>query len=161
MDKFLLRQVIDELNAAYADCIDSDRLEEWPAFFTDPCLYRIVPRENSDASLPLALIYCDSRGMLEDRIVAHREANIYGPHAYRHLIGRACLLGNEDGLVMARTNYAVYRTWLDAANYGTSELYSVGHYRDRIRVEGDTAKLVERTVVADTSRVDSLLATPL
>ena len=30
-----LRLGIDELNAAYADCIDDDRLEEWPDFFVE------------------------------------------------------------------------------------------------------------------------------
>lgn len=161
MDKLRLSALVDDLNAAYAECIDGDRLEDWPAFFADPCLYRIVPRENADATLPLALIYCDSRGMLEDRIVAHREANIYGPHVYRHVIGRAHLTGIDGNTVDARTNYAVYRTWLDAASYGESMLYSVGEYRDRISVEGEKAVIVERTVVVDTARIDSLLATPL
>ncbi|MEM7543623.1 MAG: aromatic-ring-hydroxylating dioxygenase subunit beta [Pseudomonadota bacterium] len=161
MDKFVLRQLVDDLNAAYADCIDGDRLEEWPAFFTDPCLYRVMPRENTDADLPLALIQCDSRGMLEDRITAHREANIYGPHCYRHVIGRAHILCEEEDVISTRTNFSVYRTWLDAASYGDSELYSVGEYRDLISVEGDRAIFVERTAVTDTSRIDSLLATPL
>ena len=34
-------------------------------------------------------------------------------------------------------------------------------YRDRIAVSAGTARLVERTVVVDTARIDSLLATPL
>ncbi|MCB1746343.1 MAG: aromatic-ring-hydroxylating dioxygenase subunit beta [Gammaproteobacteria bacterium] len=161
VDKLVLRQAIDDLNAAYAACIDADRLEDWPAFFTDPCLYQVVPRENVDAGLPLALIRCDSRGMLADRVVAHREANIFGPHAYRHLIGRAHIVGEDGALVEARTNYAVYRTWLDSASYGETVLYSVGEYRDRIAVSAGTARLVERTVVVDTARIDSLLATPL
>ena len=134
MDKLVLRQAIDDLNAAYAACIDADRLEDWPAFFTDPCLYQVVPRENVDAGLPLALIRCDSRGMLADRVVAHREANIFGPHAYRHLIGRAHIVGEDGALVEARTNYAVYRTWLDSASYGETD--DIGYYgvKDRVHV---------------------------
>ena len=155
------RLLLDDLNAAYADCIDADRLEQWPDFFTDPCLYQILPRENRDAELPLAIVRCDSRGMLKDRIVAHREANIFGPHAYRHVIGRAHIVTEEENSIIAHTNYAVFRTWLDSANYGKSELYSVGEYRDRIVIEKGAAKLAERTVITDTSRIDSLLATPL
>ena len=34
MDRTALRLGIDELNAAYADCIDDDRLEEWPDFLS-------------------------------------------------------------------------------------------------------------------------------
>jgi anthranilate 1,2-dioxygenase small subunit len=161
VDRLVLRQLVDDLNAAYAECIDADRLEAWPDFFTDPCLYQVVPRENVDAGLPLALIRCDSRGMLADRVVAHREANIFGPHAYRHIIGRAHIVGEDGTIVVTRTNYAVYRTWLDSASYGETALYSVGEYRDRIAIEDDSARLVERTVVVDTARIDSLLATPL
>ena len=162
MDNLAARTLLDELNAAYAYCIDSDQLEKWPDFFTDPCLYQVIPRENQDEGLPLALIRCDSRGMLQDRIVAHREANIYGPHAYRHVIGVSHILGVENGEIVACSNYAVYRTWLDAAQYGKSELYSVGEYRDRIVVsDARVARFAERTVVADTSRIDSLLVTPL
>lgn len=161
MDRLTLARLVDDLNAAYAACIDGDQLEQWPAFFTDPCVYRIVPRENLDTDLPLALVYCDSRGMLEDRIVAHREANIFGPHVYRHVIGRAHVLAIDGDTVSSVTNYAVYRTWLDAASYGDSELYSVGEYRDTIVIDGDRALFSERTVVPDTSKIDSLLATPL
>ena len=161
MDKLERRLIIDDLNAAYAECVDSDRLEDWPNFFTEPCLYQIIPRENRDAELPQAIVRCDSQGMLKDRIVAHREANIFGPHAYRHIIGRAHIVKEESDVIDARTNYAVYRTWLDNVNYGKSELYSVGEYFDRIVVTDGVAKLAERTVVIDTSRIDSLLVTPL
>ena len=34
--------IIDALNADYANCIDSDRLEEWPSFFTDDGVVRAV-----------------------------------------------------------------------------------------------------------------------
>ena len=155
------RALIDDLNAAYAACIDSDRLEEWPHFFADPCLYQIVPRENCDANLPQAIVRCDSQGMLKDRIVAHREANIFGPHVYRHIIGRAHVIDEHDATIETRTNYAVYRTWLDSVNYGKSELFNVGEYRDRFIMKDQRALILERTVVADTSRIDSLLVTPL
>lgn len=161
MDKLALRMAVEELNAAYAHCIDANRLEEWPEFFTDPCLYQVLPRENADAGLPTALIYCDSRGMLKDRVLAHREANIFGPHAYRHLVGSVRILGMDGEQVLARANYAVYRTWLDAVAYGRTELFSVGEYRDRIVVTATGAHFAERTVVTDTSKIDSLLVTPI
>ena len=43
------------------------------------------------------LIYADSRGMLEDRIAALREANIYERQRYRHLVGLPVMLGEDDG----------------------------------------------------------------
>lgn len=161
MDRLALRAAVEELNAAYVHCIDANRLEEWPDFFTDPCLYQVLPRENADAGLPTALIYCDSRGMLKDRVLAHREANIFGPHAYRHLVGCVYVTGSDGDEVLARANYAVYRTWLDAAAYGRTELFSVGEYRDRIVMTREGARFKERTVVTDTSKIDSLLVTPI
>jgi len=79
--------MVEELLAAYADCIDSDRLEEWPGFFTEKCLYKIIPWENVSQNLALGWILCESRGMLQDRVVAHRTANLYAPHRYRHIVG--------------------------------------------------------------------------
>jgi anthranilate 1,2-dioxygenase small subunit len=161
MDARALRVTVEELLAAYVRCIDNDRLEEWPDFFTDPCLYQIIPRENVEQGWPIAVVYCDSRGMLRDRVVAHRKANIYAPHAYRHLVSSLNVAQQDDGTVCASANYVVYRTMLDSVNYGHTEVYSVGEYRDVIVVENGTAKFREKTVVVDTARVLSLLVTPL
>ena len=30
----------------YYTALDDGRFEEWPAFFTEDCLYRVIPREN-------------------------------------------------------------------------------------------------------------------
>jgi anthranilate 1,2-dioxygenase small subunit len=161
MDARALRVAIEELLAAYVRCIDNDRLEEWPDFFTDPCLYQIMPRENAEQGWPIAVVYCDSRGMLRDRIVAHRKANIYAPHAYRHLVSSLNVAQQDDGTVCASANYVVYRTMLDSVNYGHTEVYSVGEYRDVIVFENGAATFREKTVVVDTARVLSLLVTPL
>jgi anthranilate 1,2-dioxygenase small subunit len=72
-----LRLRVADLYADYAHAIDDDRLEDWPGFFTAQGVYRVVTRENLDLGLPLSLIYCDGRGMMEDRIAAMRTANIY------------------------------------------------------------------------------------
>ena len=49
MDDLALRLALGDLNAAYADCIDDDRLEEWPDFFVEDCRYLITSRESHDA----------------------------------------------------------------------------------------------------------------
>jgi 3-phenylpropionate/cinnamic acid dioxygenase small subunit len=33
---------VAELNAAYAATIDTDRLESWPDFFVEDCLYKTL-----------------------------------------------------------------------------------------------------------------------
>ena len=161
MDARELRFAVEELQNAYVHCIDSDRLEEWPDFFTDPCRYEVTTRENVDQGLPVGVIYCDSKGMLRDRIVALRQANIYGPHRYRHMVSAVRVTGVEGNTVTAETNYAVYRTMLDPVNYGHSELYSVGIYLDRVAIEKGVARFREKIVLVDTARILSLLVTPL
>ena len=63
------------------------KFDEWLGLFAEECRYQVMPRENYDRGLPAALIFCDSRAMLEDRIRALREANKYNIHTDRHVIG--------------------------------------------------------------------------
>jgi anthranilate 1,2-dioxygenase small subunit len=161
MDRRDLRDGVEELLHAYVESIDDDRLEEWPDFFTEDCLYRVVPRENYDQNLPIALIHCDSRGMLRDRVTAHRKANLFAPHLYRHVVSAVRVMTSENGIVVARSNYAVFRTSTDPMAFGTTDVYAVGEYRDRIAVIDGALKFQEKIVILDTSRVQSLLVTPL
>ena len=161
MDARERRFAVEELQYAYVHCIDADRLEQWPDFFTDPCRYEVTTRENLDQGLSVGIIYCDSKDMLRDRVVALREANIYGPHRYRHMISAVRVTGTEGNVVQAETNYAVYRTMLDPINYGSSELYSVGSYQDTIIIEQGVLRFREKKVLVDTARILSLLVTPL
>ena len=69
----------------YVACIDADELERWPDFFTEQCNYKVIPRENADAGLPVSVMFCDSKGMLKDRIVALRNA-----HKHWHCAARQC-----------------------------------------------------------------------
>jgi anthranilate 1,2-dioxygenase small subunit len=161
MDRKDLRNAVEELMHAYIECIDDDRLEEWPDFFTEDCLYRVVPRENFDRDLPIALMHCDSRGMLRDRVTAHRKANLFAPHHYRHVVSAVRVTGWENEMVTARSNYAVFRTSTDPISYGTTELYGVGEYRNKIAMIDGVLKFKEKIVILDTSRIQSLLVTPL
>ncbi len=80
--------------------LDEARYDAWLALFAAECRYNVVSRENYDRGLPAALIFCDSRAMLEDRIMALREANKYNIHTDRHLIGLPRLLPPRgEGLV--------------------------------------------------------------
>ena len=105
-----LRLRIEALMAGYVHCIDEDRLEEWPEFFTDDGQYRVTSRENHELDLPLNLIYCDGKGMFRDRISALRTANIYEPHTYRHMISALQMLGAEGGVHHTQSNFTVIRT---------------------------------------------------
>ena len=72
-----LRSEIEIFMASYTELIDDNNLELWPQFFAKKCLYKIVAKENFDAGLPLALLLCDSQGMLLDRRDAFSKLNVF------------------------------------------------------------------------------------
>jgi anthranilate 1,2-dioxygenase small subunit len=151
-----VREAIEDLLAAYAEAIDDGKLELWPGFFTGNGIYQIITRESLDAGLPIGILYCDSRGMMEDRVRALRTANIYEPHAYRHLLGRPRLERAGDGFDV-RSNFCVYRIAQD----GDTVTFATGRYLDRIVDDGDALRFMTRRVVLDSRRVDILLVLPL
>jgi len=153
----MLAERVSQLNAEYARAIDDDRLESWPDFFTDPCIYKITSADNYRRGLPAGLVYADSRGMLKDRVTALREANIYERQAYRHLVGLPAIRPGADGAVHAETPFLVVRVMRD----GSMDLFATGRYLDTMVDEDGTLRFRERLVVCDSSRVDTLLAIPL
>lgn len=144
-------------NAEYANAIDSDALEQWPAFFTEDCLYRITHVENERDGLAAGIVYADSRAMLEDRIAALRQANIYERQRYRHLLGIPLIdSASKDG-AEARTPFLVVRIMAT----GESMLFATGEYKDRFVVENGKLLLAERVAVCDSTVTDTLMALPL
>jgi 3-phenylpropionate/cinnamic acid dioxygenase small subunit len=149
---------IAALNGASAAAIDSGRLEDWPRFFHERCLYKVTTADNHEKGYQAGLIYADSRAMLEDRIAALREANIYERQRYRHILGIPSIVGETDGTVSAETSFLVVRTMRD----GQMIVFAVGIYLDKLRRDGAGAwRYAERIVVCDSQRIDTLLAIPL
>ena len=148
---------VAELNAAYAATIDADRLEAWPDFFVDDCLYKITSAENYRRGYSAGIIYADSRAMLRDRVTALRTANIYERQSYRHIVGLPVLHATGADGIAAETPFLVVRIMRD----GHADLFATGVYVDRIRDEGGGLRFAERIVVCDSSHFDTLLAIPL
>ena len=146
------------LNTAYAACIDADRLEEWPNFFVERCLYKITSADNHKRGYAAGIVYADSRAMLQDRVAALRQANIYERHSYRHIIGMPSVGTAQEGEITAETPFLVIRTMRD----GRMDLFATGVYLDRLHPEPDASlRFAERLVICDSSRFDTLLAIPL
>jgi 3-phenylpropionate/cinnamic acid dioxygenase small subunit len=146
-----------QLNADYARAIDDDRLEDWPDFFTESCLYSITSADNHRQGLPLGVMYADSKAMVRDRVTALRRANIYERQTYRHVVGLPAILGDTDGGLRAETPFLVVRIMRD----GRMDLFATGRYVDVLAEEAGALRLRERVVVCDSNRVDTLLAIPL
>jgi anthranilate 1,2-dioxygenase small subunit len=149
--------VVERLISDYVHCIDDDRLEEWPGFFADPCLYKITTAENYERGLPIGVFFANSRGMLQDRVTALREANIYEPQRYRHLVSSTRILEQTDSRVRAESNFMVARIM----QTGTTTLFATGRYLDQIAIDGPRPLFVEKIAVCDSRRIDTLLAIPL
>lgn len=151
-----VRLQIDDLISDYVHAIDDDQLERWPEFFVEDAKYKIIARENYDAGRPIGVLYCDSRGMMRDRINALRTANIYEPHTYCHLAGRTRVSKNGD-VYHARTNFEVIRTMQDGGDFR----FAVGKYVDEIVFKDGAPCFKSRIVVLESRRVDILLVIPL
>jgi anthranilate 1,2-dioxygenase small subunit len=151
------RLEIEELYAAYAHCLDSDRLDEWPEFFTEDCTYRVTSAENYEGGLPLGIIYATSKNMLVDRVMALRRANIYEPQRYRHLVSGLLITKNADDALDATANFLVVRTMQD----GAMTLFAAGRYLDRIVRRDAGWKFAGKDVILDSRQIDTLLAIPL
>jgi anthranilate 1,2-dioxygenase small subunit len=150
-------QMIARAQAEYARCIDDDRLEEWPDHFHGSCVYKITTAANHREGLEGAIIFANSRGMLLDRVSALREANIYERQSYRHILGQPSILHEGEGEVRSETSFLVVRILQD----GDTDIFATGRYLDLYKVEDGMLRLNERTVVCDSSRIDTLMALPL
>jgi anthranilate 1,2-dioxygenase small subunit len=149
---------VERLTADYIGCIDDDALERWPAFFTEDGLYRIVSRDNYTRDLPASFFYCRGRGMMHDRVAALRRANIYEPHVYRHLVAGTRLIREEpEGGWRFHTNVQVIRTM----HTGEMMVFVVGFFDDVLVEREGMLRFQEKTVVCDTSRIDTLLVIPI
>ena len=148
---------LERLFAEYCACLDEGNLEAWPELFVDDGIYQIVSRENYAAGFPIPLVLCDSKGMLLDRVYSLRNANIYQPHRYRHALSGIRITEQGTEWIAVSSSYLVVQTLLD----GTTQLYQAGSYYDRVVDTPAGFRFKQRLVVYDTSRVQTLLATPI
>ena len=151
------RLAIADLFADYGACLDGDRLEDWLDCFVEGCEYRIVSRENLRQGLPLALMLCENKDMLRDRVVSLREANEYSVHTDKHVIGGVRITGPVDGGYAVEAGYAMFQA--DAE--GTGSLYSFGTYVAECELAAGAAKFRRLTVVVDNWNIPHMLSTPI
>ena len=152
-----LRARLEDFLTAYALTIDDGDVDGWPAYFHADGFYQITTRENHEANRPIGLMLCESRAMMEDRMLALRTANIFEPHTYCHILGRPLFEAGAEGRVKCRSNFSVLRTMQD----GRTEQFAAGKYIDEIAVDGSEPAFMSRRVVLESRRVDILIVFPL
>ena len=156
VDPATFRRIEDFLTRV-VHCIDDDKLEAWPDFFAERGAYKIISRENHDRGLPIGVMECDSRAMLQDRIASYRRANVYEPHTYRHQISALRVDALEAGRFACVSNFLVVRTMAT----GDMAIFATGRYLDRLVGAGDDFLFEERLAVFESRRIETLLVIPL
>jgi anthranilate 1,2-dioxygenase small subunit len=152
-----LRYEVEELYYEYVECLNDDELERWPEFFVEDCLYQIIPRENFERQLPIALMRCESKGMLKDRVTTVRETSVYAPRALRHLLSNIRVKSSDDGQLRMQANYAVLETLADEE----TRIFNAGKYLDIVVREEGRLKFKEKLCVFDSLLVPGSLIYPI
>lgn len=150
----------NDLAALYAECaaaLDDGEYERWPTFFTEDCSYVVTTKENLDRGWSIALLSCESRGMLLDRVFAVQKTLFYMPRVQRRIVSGARLVGAGDGGAHARASVAVFETLVGEH----TTLFAAGRSLDVVRYEGDALKFAKRTCVLDSSLVPNSLPFPI
>lgn len=152
-----LRARLADLYGAYDEALAEGQYERWPEFFTEACLYKIIPRENYDAGLPVALIYAESRAMLTDRVAALRKTILYAPRIVRKLTGGIVLRSlDADGMRLS-ASFALFQTLLNEP----STVFLCGRHYDRVVEDAGALRFAERIFVTDATLVPTSLIFPI
>jgi salicylate 5-hydroxylase small subunit len=152
-----LRARLADLYCAYDNALNDGELERWPDLFLETCIYKVIPRENHEQNFPVAVIYCESRDMLTDRVVALRETALYAPRIVRRITSAICLRAiKPDGLHLT-ADFALFQTMVDRP----SELFLCGRCLDRVVDDAGVLRFAERLCIYDSTIIPTSLVYPV
>jgi len=157
MVNFETHLALTRLYADYALAVDSGHWDLWPEFFTEQCVYKLIPRENHERGFPLCTLSFTSQGMLKDRVYGIQETLYHDPYYQRHVVGAPVVRRVEGERIHAEANYAVFRTKLDKA----STVFNVGRYIDTIVPTPEGLKFAERLCVYDSEMIPNAIIYPI
>jgi len=152
-----LRFEVEDLYASYAAVLDEGRFDQWPDFFTEECVYKIIPRENFDAGRGLATLAFESKNMLKDRVRGVVDTLFHAPYYQRHIVSSMRMSAQNNGEVRVRANFLVIRTKRDEL----SDILSVGRYQDCIVRVGDSLVFREKLCIFDSELIPNSLIYPI
>ena len=157
MVSFETHMALSRLYADYALAVDSGQWDLWPEFFTEQCVYKLIPRENHERGFPLCTLSFTSKGMLKDRVYGIQETLYHDPYYQRHVVGAPVVRRVEGERIHAEANYAVFRTKLDKP----STVFNVGSYIDTIVPTPEGLKFAERLCVYDSEMIPNAIIYPI
>ena len=157
MVSFETHMALSRLYADYALAVDSGQWDLWPEFFTEQCVYKLIPRENHERGFPLCTLSFTSKGMLKDRVYGIQETLYHDPYYQRHVVGAPLVRKVEGDRIHAEANYAVFRTKLDKE----STVFNVGRYIDTLVQTPEGLKFAERLCVYDSEMIPNAIIYPI
>jgi salicylate 5-hydroxylase small subunit len=157
MVNFETHMALTRLYADYALAVDSGHWDLWPEFFTEQCVYKLIPRENHERGFPLCTLSFTSKGMLKDRVYGIQETLYHDPYYQRHVVGAPVVRRVDGERIQSEANYAVFRTKLDKA----STVFNVGRYIDTIVPTPEGLKFAERLCVFDSEMIPNAIIYPI
>lgn len=151
-------RAVEHLLHSWAHAIDDNRVEEIATLMAPDGRYTVQSRFNADRGLPHCLIDAHSAAQLRDRILSMRQANIYEPHHYRHVLSAIQVTGGDGTLLQVRSSFLVVRTMdLD----GDMRVFACGRCDNVVDVSGPQPVFRARRFLLDSRVVETLLVIPL
>ena len=130
---------IEALHTAYLAALDQGDMAAWAATFAaDEAKYFCISAENDRRGFPLALMYDDCRGRIDDRVsfVTKVWAGTYQPYRTRHFIQRLSMDAAGSNQYRVTSGFMIMMT----PEGGATTILTSGEYRDLIEIEGDGDK---------------------
>ncbi len=148
------------LGDTYTDCaaaLDEGRHGDWPGYFTADGLYRIIPRENHELGLPLAVMHCEGQDMMRDRVTAIAEAMMARPRSLRRFISGVRPLRVDGSKLHAQANVLLVET----LHGRMTQILLSARFIDTFERRGDRLLLAERLCVYDSLLLSDSLVEPV
>jgi 3-phenylpropionate/cinnamic acid dioxygenase small subunit len=152
-----LRLDVQEFYSRYAECLDGGRLQVWPEFFLEYCVYRVTTRRNLRLGPDQDLVSLSARSAMFDRIVAVGQSEDYEPHMQRHFVSNFRIQAASAEELRAQANFQVLRTFPELR----SEPFLSGTYNDRIAIVSGRLHFREKICVLDSDVPPDSLIYPI
>ena len=154
----MLRFEIEEFNTEYARILDEQDIDAWPDFFTSDGFYRVTAKENYDEGLPVGLVWCDGRPMMQDRAAAVKTTMVHAPRYLRHYNSNVRVTGvDADGTIHSESNYLVIETLMEEE----SRIFQAGLYIDQFVREEGVLRLKSRDCIYDSLLIPNDMVYPV
>jgi 3-phenylpropionate/cinnamic acid dioxygenase small subunit len=151
------RSEIEDLFADYNAALDDRDLERWLSFFMEACSYVVTTTENVDRGWSIAIINCETRGMMIDRIAAIRNTMTFLPRQQRRIVSGIRVVGAEGAAARVRSAFAVFETLPSEP----TKFFVAGQALDVVGREDGRLKLASRRCVLDAALVPNSLIYPI